>query len=70
MNDKTTQERVAEWVIEAGKRGLELEKLRSLITGYKDLLPDAIYDNLMEPIASYEARCTQDTPFEKKRKLK
>ena len=58
------------WREESVEQRKELEKLRTLIRGYEDLLPEDVFNNLMEPIATYEARCTQQTPTEKKKKEK
>lgn len=53
--------------LESGERGKELEKLRGMIVGYKDLLPEAVFDNLMVPVTSYEKRCTKMGKCQKKK---
>ncbi len=44
---------------EMAERGKELEKIRKLVYGWKDQIPDELYSKLESIIKKYETRCTK-----------
>ncbi len=54
-NEKTLEELFYEMV----ERGKELEKIRKLVYGWKQQIPDELYNKLESVIKKYEVRCAK-----------
>lgn len=48
-----------ELFFEMAERGKELEKIRALVYGWKEQIPEELYNKLESVIKQYEIRCTK-----------